>query len=1149
MEAYLAWNILGIEETKDEKQIRQAYREKLSGVNPEEDQTGFMRLREAYELALQLASQEEEAPNDIEALKDGDETDRWLYRISRIYEDVETRRNPAKWQEAFEADVCRELDLDLDSDIGERLLVFIMDHHYMPMEVWQTIDKKFHYIDDLELLKEKFPEDFLNYVKYKVNNEEFIDFSIFGEGADEHVDDYLYKYLDLKALCDRSDGSNLPEIADAIKVLEDYDVYHPYADVERMRYEIMTGSETNLEKAVKEADYLYGEYADNPYIAYYCGEAMEKGGHIAEAEQIWKKLLEKDENHYRAKYGLARIMADRGETEEAKEYCLDLMDIDDRNPELHGFLDRLNQKLIEKYEEQIKEQPGEFEIANKLAWCYFQMQEFEKVENLLQHIDKKYWTEYDYVNLIGRNYLAMDQYEKAMQYLPKWKDMIEATENDGSKEAHKRLRRRGFAYFAIAYCQWQQNLIPLAVQNFARSFELEEQFGVKLSYMDQLAQFYLEKHQIDEAIDICNQILALDRNYYPAYLKRQQAYYEQKNGQGVIDDYYAAIRLYAGYVKPYVLAYKIFYYYRQYEDAAGVFKKAEEAGLKSDEMRLYRLKIQRMTQKGAENWQKMIKELEALKNAYFANLAAIQKGEEVEESDLEEPAELFVELGLLYWNLDDTETAMQIVDEGISRYADYANLKWLKADIQMDIGQYAQALMYYKTMSLKDPDNPNVHINIGKCINAMNDGKINEKWEDALTEYKKAYELQPNHIDINFLLMRMYKRRYMENRMNREDYEKAVFHASAQLEITVDAYYYIERGLVYEEAHELEKALADFLKAAELEPDNIYAHNNAGNVYRKMRKFQEGLQQFEIALQLPNEEQKVWVYSNMADLYEAMGDYKQAVLYTTKQLETSPDNRTLLEDLARQYQKIGNYQQAIETYEKLRDKHHITEDRCMGEIAYCHYLSGAHRTAGKYYLKAIKIAEKKKKRLTKGEIINLIDRYTEYGDFCRDIGKFKDALAAYQKCVELAEPVDAEYTRDRFKDVAWTYYDMGNTKKAALYAKKFLDMIAKLSGDVETWVMGNPLYCTARAFSAATAYLLIGDLEQAEKYQQITKHYSLCPDCNYTKCYEAYFGEGLLLEAKGESEKAALMFQQALEIKPVYEESRRALNRVLKSKK
>ena len=56
--------------------------------------------------------------------------------------------------------------------------------------------------------------------------------------------------------------------------------------------------------------------------------------------------------------------------------------------------------------------------------------------------------------------------------------------------------------------------------------------------------------------------------------------------------------------------------------------------------------------------------------------------------------------------------------------------------------------------------------------------------------------------------MRIYKRKFVY-RGEKEAYEKAIFHANAQLEISEDAYYYIERGLIYEEGHELDRALAD----------------------------------------------------------------------------------------------------------------------------------------------------------------------------------------------------------------------------------------------------------------------------------------------------------------------------------------------------
>lgn len=1145
MEQYLIWKVLGIEETTDENAIRKAYREKLSGVNPEEDQAGFMRLREAYEQALDNAkSAGQEQSDDMEALKNGDDADRFIYHVSKIYEDIETRRDPAKWQEVFDTDVCESLD----SEIPERLLVFIMSHHYMPMEVWQVINNKFGYVEDMEALKEKFPEDFLNYVKYKTCHEEFIDFNIFSGDTSDHVDDYLNKYFDLKAMMDRALENNDPNIAPLIKELADYDVYFPFVDAEKLRGKYLFGTGSDEEKAeiLELADSLYSDYGKNQYIAYYCGEAFERCGHAKEAEEIWVEILKKEPDHYMAKYGVAKIMAKRGELAQAKEYCLDLMDVDDRNQELRDFLDHLNEQLIALYTEQLKDNEDDFETTNKLAWCHFQMQDYEKVEDILKHVPKKFWEEYDYINLIGRNYLAMDEYDKAMEYLPRWREMIEATEDDGSKEAKKRLNRKGFSYFAIGYCQWNQNLIPEATENIFKSFELESQLNAKLSYMDQMAQFYLDAGSNEQAIGMCTRIIEMDRNYYPAYVRRQQAYFEEKNGQGVIDDFYECIRLYQGYVKPYVLAYKTFYYYRQYEDAAGILKRVKEAGLESDELKLYQFKIQRATQTGKDNWLKTLGEVIKFKNSYFLKKKELEespkgKNDFSEESDLENPSELFLEIGLLHWNVEDVDAAMRAVEEGLSMYKEDTGLRWLKADIFMDMEKYQEALGIYRRLMSADVNNANLHINVGKCLDKIGQMRVNDKAEDALREYEKAYEIAPRHSEVNFLIMRLYKRKFTYNQKE-EYYKKAVFHADAQLEIyPEDAYYYIERGLVYEEGHELEKSLADFLEAARLEPDNIYAHNNAGNILRKMRRFSQALQEFETASKLPNENQSVWVYSNMGELYETMGDYKKAIEYTLKQLEKFPNSRYLLDNLAEQYEKAKKYGSAVGIYEKLRSLGYMRDYEAEYHIGECRYLAGLSMMARKHYQKAIALAQK--------EGNGLLECYDEYGNFCRNMGHFKEALECYQKCIDLAKESDRITVRNHILDLAETYYDMGDKVQAAVYAKKYLDMIIEMDGSFQNRLDGNKKYCPARAYTIAMCLMMTGDLEEAQKYQQIVMNSYPCHDCRYGKCFEAYYGAGMIMEAKGDFGKAAELMQEAIEIKADYPECKRALQRVIKKAK
>ena len=64
------WEVLGIDPTPDEREIKRAYAKQLKQTRPDEDKEGFLRLRAAYERALEIRHWHDEPEEDEDAVDD-----------------------------------------------------------------------------------------------------------------------------------------------------------------------------------------------------------------------------------------------------------------------------------------------------------------------------------------------------------------------------------------------------------------------------------------------------------------------------------------------------------------------------------------------------------------------------------------------------------------------------------------------------------------------------------------------------------------------------------------------------------------------------------------------------------------------------------------------------------------------------------------------------------------------------------------------------------------------------------------------------------------------------------------------------------------------------------------------------------------------
>ena len=1109
MEKQIMFHILGIEETKNEEMIRDAYRTLLKTTNPEDDPEGFKRLREAYEGAIALARQTEE-----EEEKEKSEIDLWVDKIHEIYQDIESRCQPEAWQEVLKDPLCEDLDTSLQT--REALLVYLMDHIYLPHEIWNLIDKRFQIVEDQENILQKFPKDFLDYAVYYIGHDSFVNYKLFRtvdkEKAD--ADAYIRNYLDIKRQIDQGNSEGQMK---RLKELEAFGVYHPYVDTERMRLLAAAGDSCRGDKqdneksaqipdvieAQKLADKLLEAYKNDSYILLYCGEARWAAGKKEEAYKIWKKILEDNPNHYTAKYGAARFLIIQEEYEQAKELMMDLLNVDGRDEAVLEDMRKTNEALITQYKKSISDPNVDEKHKSKdqveLGWCLFQNEYMDEAIELMDSVVPDEEDSYSYENLYGRLLYRAEKYEQALPHLKRWLELIQSTPDDGSEENTKRISREYRAYHILSGCCYELKQQKQALEYVDKAIETAEEEQDKQGCMQYKAYLLFENGQYKESIDICDQLLEQDEGYFPAILQRQEASYELKNGQQVVDDYYRAIQIFAGYYKPYMLAAEAFFYSNQFSDALGVLDKARENQVEfSANMKLYEVKILRNLAENREDREKPFaianELLEALKNPDG-------------EMDIEEPSEVEYEIALLHWDNDDSDTALEHLEMAIEKNPERLQYRMIRGHVYLDKKAYKAALTEYAAAEAGYGQAAALHYNCGICYEELGMKEL------AMEEYEKSLQCQEGYRNANEKLADYYKDKY-NNTYDEADFEKALGYLDRQLKYHENCYYLVEKGRLFMSAYRLEEAIEQFQKALTYEVDDWASYNNMGCCYKYLGQFKKGIECLEKAVECMGESKSVLPYSNMADCYEALGDYKKAIWCYEKDLEMFPDRKVFRKEIGLLYQYLEDYDNALKYFEMEPDL-----DDYYDNVASIYFLQGKKKAAIKMYEEGIRKASKEDKS----------KRFSDLAYFYREIlNDFKKAEWYYKKSLAAAT------TEDDLHEAEWKLaalcFRMGKKADARLHAISAIEHFKKSDSGTEESYLNYKSYAPARLMRFGWIYICLGEVEKGLNMFQDMLCNLRCRQCRHKGCFEGYQYLGMYYEAVGDHEKAFENYKKAFEL-------------------
>lgn len=1123
MEKELVFQILGIRELADERTVKSAYMQKLKGTNPEDDPEGFRRLREAYEKAMELLYAAENEPEEQEK----SDIDLWIDKMDAVYQDFKTRGDVNAWKELLADEICENLDTSIDA--RNAAINYLLSHFYLPMEIWQCLDREFEFVADSEQLKEHFPEDFLNYVKHYTQNKYWVNFDRFAkrEGAEQmNVDAYIRTYLDTKNFSDRQDFENA---ARKFEELAAYGVWYPLEEVEKMR---LLEARGDAEKALELADWLSRECqkeesiyaADKEYILPVCGTIKWNAGDKEGAFALWSSVPEAIDS----KFGMIKYYLESEDTaEKAKDIAMDIWELDGSNERIEQYVIRANELILGKFQRQLEKaqtQEEKDKISVEMAWCHFQNQNAQKAVEILDTIDPGEDIYYSYHNLKGRALAALGKNAQAVPELRLWLSLILKTADDGSEEAKKRLRRKGTAYLMLGHCLMKEKEYEEAVEMLRFAEEENKELYDKFGAMSILAETYIAMQEYERAADKCDRILRMDPKYYPAYLLRQEACFKMRRAQQVVDDYYRAIEIYPSFYKPYLLAAKVFFLYSQYQDAKGVIDRAREAQVEfSDDLKLLEVKILRnLAQTDEERGQA----LEILKKL----------SEEVQpkETDIEDLSEIDYETALLYWDNRSMDLAIRYVKKAIAQNPSRNQYLMIQGDMLRDLKKFEEALKSYQAARSDYGNTPGYFHSVGCCYSGMGNS------EKMVECFEKALEIDPNYRGLNERIADYEMDRYSED-SDEAHFEKALEYINKEVAINERCYSLVCRGLIYMDGMRLAEAIEDFEKALTYQPEDWAAHNNLGCCYKYLGQYEKAIEELEKSAKIVERTgiKKTLPYTNLADIYEITRQYEKAIECYEEALKTDRERIYFYQKIGEMYFYLGDYENSIHYFE-------IYGEKCGGKrycikIGDCYVAMGNLKKAKNYYEQAI--SEKKQNP------VSLYDAYNAYAEHMVDIFEYKQVIKRLDQIeravVKLSAKISASSRARHWLLKAQTYYMLHKFSKAADCGAKAKEFYLKGAVSEEAYLN----YGRERLWRMARigeCYMYMGQSEKALAMFRKMSDCQRCTHCTEPQCYEGLRDMGIYYSVMGDVEKALLYYGKALEICPCDLELQLAMTKLRK---
>lgn len=301
------WDFLGINPTNDKGLIKKAYAKKLKIYHPEDDPEGFQKLREAYDNALKYADDMQEREEQVvitddssleviqtyprvERLNDSnhkasddDMLSDFFNQLYTLYDDFFSRIDTEKWETLLNSKIVwnagyREI-------LMNKLMEFLMDHYYLPKNIWQLLERNFDWRNQQDFLYDHYPEQFVKYIFRQLEQTWELGYSFFKKVEGINYDEFL-------------------------------------RNRENAFYALIAN---DLEQAANDIKAAYAIYTDDPDLLRLQGEYYKRIGDLNQALKAFTNVIQITPDDLDCHFSRAQILYDMGQQLSAIESCEDIL--------------------------------------------------------------------------------------------------------------------------------------------------------------------------------------------------------------------------------------------------------------------------------------------------------------------------------------------------------------------------------------------------------------------------------------------------------------------------------------------------------------------------------------------------------------------------------------------------------------------------------------------------------------------------------------------------------------------------------------------------------------------------------------------------------------------------------------------------------